>query len=101
MLLLRAADLSRACPMAEAIAAVRLGCTHLPAGRAVVPVRPSVPLAGSGVALALPAALAGGRHFSVKVVAVAPGNAARGLPLVPATVLLGDSETGEALALIE
>lgn len=101
MLLLRAADLSRACPMAEAITAVRLGFIELSAGRAVVPVRTSVPLAGSAVALAMPAALAGGRHFSVKVVAVAPGNAARGLPLVPATVLLGDAETGEALALIE
>lgn len=101
MLLLRAADLSQACPMADAIAAVRQGFADLSAGRATVPVRVSVPLAGDGVALAMPAALAGGSYFSVKVVAVAPGNAARGLPLVPATVLLGDAGTGAALALIE
>lgn len=101
MLLLRPADLGRACPMAEAIAAVSQGFAELSAGRAAVPVRTSVPLAGDGVALSMPAALAGGRYFSVKVVAVVPGNAARGLPLVPATVLLGDAETGEALALVE
>ncbi len=101
MLLLRAADLARACPMAEALAAVRLGFADLSAGKATVPVRTSVPLAGAGVALAMPAVLAGGRYFSVKVVAVAPGNAARGLPLVPAMVLLGDAETGGVLALIE
>lgn len=101
MLLLRAAELTRACPMAEAIDAVRQGFADLSAGRAAVPLRTSIPLAGDGVALTMPAGLAGGRYFSVKVVAVAPGNAARGLPLVPATVLLGDAQTGEALALIE
>lgn len=101
MLLLRAADLGRACPMAEAIDAVREGFSDLSAGRASVPVRTSVPLAGDGVALAMPASISGGRYFSLKVVAVVPGNAARGLPLVPATVLLGDAQTGAALALIE
>lgn len=101
MLLLRAADLSAACPMEEAIAAVRAGFADLSAGRAAVPVRTSVPLAGDGVALAMPASTAGGRYFSLKLVAVAPGNAARGLPLVPATLLLGDAQTGGAVALIE
>ena len=101
MLLLRTADLARACPLVEAMAAVRQGFADLSAGKATVPARTSVPLAGEGVALAMPAALAGARHFCVKVVAVAPGNASRGLPLVPATVLLGDAETGAAIALIE
>lgn len=101
MLLLRSADLGKACPMADAIAAVRQGFAELSAGEATVPVRTSVPLAGGGVALAMPASSAGGRYFVVKVVAVAPGNAARGLPAVPATLLLGDAETGAALALME
>jgi ornithine cyclodeaminase/alanine dehydrogenase-like protein (mu-crystallin family) len=49
----------------------------------------------------MPAALAGGRHWSVKVVTVAPGNPAKGLPLVAASVLLGDAATGTPLALLD
>lgn len=101
MLLLKAADLALACPMAEAIAAVRQGFADLSAGAASVPVRVSVPLADEGLVLTMPAGLAGGRYFSLKVVAVVPANAARGLPLIPATVLLGDAETGALVALIE
>ncbi len=101
MLLLRGADVLRACPMADAIAAVEAGFAALSAGRATVPVRASVPLQGAGVALSMPASLAGGRHWSVKLVTVAPGNAARGLPLIAATVLLGDAATGEPLALLD
>ncbi|MGH2378434.1 MAG: ornithine cyclodeaminase family protein, partial [Candidatus Limnocylindria bacterium] len=101
MLLLRAADLDRACPMGEAIPAVREGFRALSTGAATVPVRAALPLAGEGTALTMPAALAGGRYFSVKVVAVVPANAARALPLVPATVLLADAGTGLALALLD
>ncbi len=101
MLLLRAADVVRACPMADAIAAVEAGFAALSAGRATVPVRASVPLQKEGVALSMPASLAGGRYWSVKLVTVAPGNTARGLPLIAATVLLGDAETGAPLALLD
>lgn len=101
MRLLRAADVARACPMPEAIAAVREGFAALSAGGATVPVRASLPLGAGGVALSMPAALAGGRHWAVKLVTVSPGNPARGLPLVGATVLLGDSGTGRPLALID
>src|SRR2546430_7576409 len=99
--LLRAADLSLVCPMADAITAVAAGFAALSAGQATVPVRLSVPLRGDGVALAMPAALAGASSYSVKVVTVAPGNAASGRPVVMATVLLGDASTGELLALID
>lgn len=101
MRLLRAADIARACPMPDAIDAVRQGFIALSSGRTAVPVRTSIPLAEGGVALAMPAALSGGRHYSVKVVAVAPGNPGRGLSLLSATVLLGDAVTGQALALLE
>lgn len=101
VLVLRAADVSAACPMADAIEAVRRGFVALSSGQTTVPVRTSVPLAEDGVALTMPAAMTGGAYFSVKVVSVAPGNPARGLPLVPATVLLGDARTGLPLALID
>ena len=86
--------------MKEAIAAVAAGFVSLSAGQATVPVRLSVPLK-DGVALTMPAALAGAPSYSVKVVAVAPGNATLGRPTVTATVLLGDAVTGELLAIID
>jgi alanine dehydrogenase len=101
VLVLRSADIARACSMDEAIRAVREGFLALSSGSATAPVRTAVPLREDGVALTMPAGLDSGRHYSVKVVAVAPGNPDRGLPLVSATVVLGDAETGEVLALIE
>src|SRR5207302_5207682 len=98
--LLRAADLASVCPMEEAIEAVAVGFASLSAGQATVPVRLSVPLK-DGVALTMPAALAGAPFYSTKVVAVAPGNARVGRPTVTATVLLGDAATGELLAIID
>jgi ornithine cyclodeaminase len=99
--LLRAADLARACPMADAISAVAGGFAALSTGQATVPLRLSVPLRHDGVALTMPAALAGASSYSVKVVSVAPRNALSGRPVVMATVLLGDAATGELLALLD
>lgn len=101
VLLIRAADLERACPMADAIEAVAAGFVALSAGRAHVPVRIHVPLAERGLAGAMPASLDGSPYFSVKVVSIAPAAPARGLPLIGATVLLGDAATGAPLALLE
>jgi ornithine cyclodeaminase/alanine dehydrogenase-like protein (mu-crystallin family) len=99
--LLRAADVAVACPMADAISAVAGGFVALSTGQATVPVRLSVPLRHDGVALTMPAALAGASCYSVKVVSVASRNALVGRPIVTATVLLGDAATGELLALID
>lgn len=99
--LLRAADLALVCPMADAISAVANGFAALSSGQATVPVRLSVPLRHDGMALTMPAALAGSSSYSVKVVTVAPGNALAGRPLIMATVLLGDAVTGELLAILD
>ena len=99
--LLRAADVALACPMGDAISAVAEGFVALSTGQATVPVRLSVPLRHDGVALTMPAALAGASCYSVKVVSVASRNALVGRPIVVATVLLGDAVTGELLALID
>ncbi len=101
MLLLGADDVLRACPMADAIEAVEAGFAALSTGRAIVPLRASVPLSGGGVALSMPASLSGGAHWCVKLVTVAPTNPSRGLPLIGATVLLGDAESGLPLALLD
>src|SRR3990172_5394759 len=99
--LLRASDVRRACPMAEAMEAVRAGFAARPAGTATVPLRVGVPLQEGGTVLTMPAALAGGAYWSVKVVTVAPGNPGRGYPLIHANVLLGDAVSGAALAMLE
>ncbi len=99
--ILRARDLASCCPMGDAIDAVAAGFVALSNGQAVVPVRLSIPLRDDAVALAMPAALAGSSCYSVKVVSVAPGNAAAGRPVVSATAFLGDAVTGELLALID
>lgn len=87
--------------MADATEAVAAGFVALSAGRATVPLRPSVPLSAAGVAFAMPVSLDGGRWFAVKVVSVAPVNAAAGRPVVSAAILLGDAESGELVALLE
>src|SRR5258708_29000316 len=98
--LLRAADLAKTCPMGDAISAVRAGFAALSLGQATVPLRPAVPLR-DGTLLVMPASIAGASCYSVKVVSVAPGNAASGRPVAQATVLVGDAATGEVLALID
>jgi ornithine cyclodeaminase len=58
------------------------------------------PGGGTMTALLMPAWTKGG-HFGVKVVNVAPGNAARGLPGLHASYLLFDAVTGVPLACID
>lgn len=101
VLLIRATDLARACPMADAIDAVAPGFVALSEGRAHVPVRIGGPIAEGGGTHAMPATLDGSPYFSVKIVAVAPAAPAAGFPLVNATVLLGDAVTGAPLAILE
>ena len=87
--------------MADAIDAVAAGFVALSEGRAHVPVRIGGPIADGGSTHAMPATLDGSPHYSVKVVAVAPAARAAGLPLITATVLLGDAVTGAPLAIVE
>ena len=69
-----------------------------------VPARQVLTLAAAGApavtSLVMPAWVPGG-HYGVKVVNIAPGNAARGLPGLHATYLLFDAATGVPLALLD
>ena len=60
----------------------------------------AAPGAAAVTSLVMPAWLPG-RHYGVKVVNIAPGNAARGLPGLHASYLLHDAATGVPLALID
>jgi len=72
------------------------GCTVPP--RHVHELAP--PGGGAVTSLIMPAWLPG-RYYGVKVVNIAPGNAARGLPGLHSTYLLHDAATGVPLALID
>lgn len=101
MLLLRGADIAAACAMGEAIDAVADGFRLLSSARAQVPQRTVISIPDSGHLLVMPAATAAAPHWVIKGVVVAPQNIRSGLPLVTASVLLGDARTGELLALLD
>jgi alanine dehydrogenase len=102
MRLLSAADIGRAVPMADAIAAVKHAFAELSSGRASVPVRTSLAAdAHHGTALYMPAYLAASQSLGVKAVTVFPSNPDRGLPTIFAAVLLQDAATGRPTALLE
>jgi ornithine cyclodeaminase len=100
--ILRANDVRAAVDMPAAIAVMHTAFAQLASGMAEVPERVAVSVPDQdATALVMPAYLRTGRELGVKVVGVFPGNVARGLPTVPATVLLLDAATGLPLALMD
>lgn len=101
MLLLNASEVKKLLPMKEAIEADKRAFLLHSAGATEVPVRSGFEMPGRGTVLFMPAYVKGdiGRA-GIKIVSVFPGNRDKGLPVVPAQVLLTDPETGEVAALI-
>ena len=98
--ILSAADVRAALPMPAAIAAMRRAFGQLSAGDAVVPLRGRI-ATEKGVTLLMPAYLPQSAALGVKIVSVYGENSARGLPVVSATVLVLDPETGLPRALMD
>jgi ornithine cyclodeaminase/alanine dehydrogenase-like protein (mu-crystallin family) len=101
ILFLSAADVDRALSMSTAIAAVRDAFIDLSQGRAEVPLRTSITLAGDGAAFFMPVHLPRQKQLGVKVVTVVPENRERELPTIQALVAVFDSETGSPLAVMD
>lgn len=101
MLLLSESDVKKLFPMREAIEANKEAFLLQARGETEAPVRTCFDLSGKGHALFMPAYVKGeiGR-VGIKIVSVYPGNPARGLPSVPAQVLLLDPDTGEVCAMM-
>jgi ornithine cyclodeaminase len=98
----KAADLSEALPMAEAVEVVKDAFVQLSSGQAQSPVRTSLHLEGQGeVALIMPAYLGKPGALGAKMVTVLPGNPKCGLPAVQAMVTLFDAKTGAPKAIFE
>ena len=87
--------------MSTAIAAVREAFIDLSGGKADVPVRTQIALAGDGGALFMPVHLQRQNQLGVKVVTVIPENRERDLPTIQALVAVFDSETGRPLAVMD
>lgn len=93
-------DLRRALDMPGAIEAVRAGFRALSGGGAEIPVRQQIQGGGTAL-LSMPGWLGGPQSLGAKLVTVAPGNRARGLPAIHALVTLMDPVTGEPRAVMD
>jgi ornithine cyclodeaminase/alanine dehydrogenase-like protein (mu-crystallin family) len=101
-LYLSAADVRRALPMHDAIAAMREAFAQLARGEVDMPARLRLEApAGRGVALVMPCHSSARGLFSLKHVTIFPDNPGRGLPQIQSTVLLTDAATGTPLAVLE
>jgi ornithine cyclodeaminase/alanine dehydrogenase-like protein (mu-crystallin family) len=101
ILFLSASDVDRALTMHAAIAAVREAFIDLSGGRADVPLRTQMALAGDGAALFMPVHLPRQQRLGLKVVTVVPENRKRSLPTIQALVSVFDAETGRPLAVMD
>ncbi|HEX6361452.1 MAG TPA: ornithine cyclodeaminase family protein, partial [Albitalea sp.] len=84
------------CPI-PALRALFAGGCQVPARQVLEVAAPGAPAVTS---LVMPAWVPG-RAYGVKVVNIAPGNAARGLPGLHSTYLLHDAATGVPVALVD
>lgn len=104
MLILNAAEVQQALPMADCVEAMKRAYVALSTGEADVPLRSRLRLPEQeGTAIFMPAYVAGegNRALAIKVVTLFNHNPAQGLPLIHAGVLVMDAEDGRLLALLE
>lgn len=88
--------------MAEVIEGQKVAFSQLSAGKAVLPLRARVPVAPQdGVSLFMPGYLSESDDLAVKVVSIFPKNSERGEPIIYASVLVLDSQTGRPLCFME
>lgn len=98
--ILSAADVRWCIDMPAAIEAMRTAFAALSDGSARVPLRLALDTT-HGVSLFMPAWLSRSGTAGAKVVSVHPGNVGRGLPVIHATVLVLEEQTGRVLALMD
>jgi ornithine cyclodeaminase/alanine dehydrogenase-like protein (mu-crystallin family) len=98
--ILSASDVRAALPMPKAIEAMKRAFGQLSAGQATVPLRAQIST-DKGTTLFMPAYLHQTRDLGIKIVSVYGDNPNLGLPLVTATVLALDPQTGLCKALLD
>lgn len=104
MLILNAEDVKTTLPMKEAIEAMKAAYASLTDGTADVPQRIHLSVPNhDAISLFMPAYLKNeaDEALAVKIVSLFPGNPARGLAYIQAAVLVLETDTGRANALLE
>jgi ornithine cyclodeaminase len=104
MLILNANEVRQALPMDQAIAAMKDAYASLSNGTAVSPLRTRLPISNhDALSLFMPAYMKTDSYeaLAVKIVSLFPNNPARGLSYIQAVVLVLESDTGRAIALLE
>jgi ornithine cyclodeaminase/alanine dehydrogenase-like protein (mu-crystallin family) len=102
LLYLSEADVRRALPMTEAIAAMQQAFVDLSEGRVTMPARSSMEVPETnGLMLIMPCHAAGMHHMSLKLLTQFADNGRVGLPLIQAVVLLVDAVNGRFLAVMD
>jgi ornithine cyclodeaminase len=104
MLILNAEEVRQALPMHECIAAMKQAYAALSAGTAEVPLRTRLAVQpNEGMSILMPAFVdeKEGQSLAVKIVSLFNKNPKRGLPLILATVLVFDPQTGALEAVLE
>ncbi|MBT3241217.1 MAG: ornithine cyclodeaminase family protein [Chloroflexi bacterium] len=104
MLILNSTEVRKSLPMAETIAAMKSAYLALSTGKAEMPLRARLPVPPQeAVSLFMPAFVNNEEDhaLAVKIVSVFPKNPEKGLPLIHASVVVMDAETGKTLALLE
>ena len=100
MLILSGDDLKKVLTMEACIDAMEKAFAAVDRQEAQIPLRTGIDMEG-GTALFMPAYLPDLSRVSVKTVMVNGGNPDRGLPLIHAMVMIFDSDTGAAKALMD
>jgi len=102
MLLLNQQDIQSVFTMADAIEADKRAFRFLSENQCDIPLRTNINIPKyGGQALFMPGYVPGMDAVGVKIVSVFPGNAALGLPSVPAQMILVDGKTGMVCCILD
>ncbi len=102
MIYLSCKDIRRVFSMRDAIEADKNAFIRQARNECISPLRINFDIElGSGQTLFMPAHIKGLNATGIKIVSVFPENATKGKPVVPATMILLDDETGEVIAIID
>ncbi|MCP5098886.1 MAG: ornithine cyclodeaminase family protein [Chloroflexi bacterium] len=98
---LSATDVRKALPMADAIEGMKAAYAQLSTREAIAPLRAHMEIPEhQATTLLMPAYLSENNELAVKIVSIFPENSKKNLPVIYATVLVMDGETGRPLAIM-
>ncbi|AYD40985.1 ornithine cyclodeaminase family protein [Clostridium fermenticellae] len=102
MLILNKNDIKKVFNMKDAIDAAKEALLIFSRGKSVVPLRTNIDIPKyEGQSLFMPAYVEGLNSVGIKIVSVFPENAKKGIPSVPAKMILLDGKTGDVICIMD